>query len=70
MTPQSHVDGAGRRRQDELADAPGERGAIRQEADVVGDRHLRSRDAVVVGEGDGGSGALADEDADGPRMQE
>ncbi len=54
-----------RRRRDELADAQGEDGLKREEADVVGDRNSGVRAADVVGEIDGGSGALADENADG-----
>ncbi len=36
-----------------------------QDADVVGDRNLRARNAAVFGKCDGRSGAVANENADG-----
>ncbi len=73
MLQRLSFDGAGRRYQYELADAPhvrdGARGRVedadvvcedgvkREDADVAGDRNLDARDGDVFDELDGGSGA-------------
>ncbi len=81
MSQRPHVDGVRRRHQDELAEAPGvrdrgrggdeyadsvgEHGVTGEEACVVCCSNLGSRDADVVGEVDGGRGALVDENTEG-----